>query len=54
MSRCYVILNNPAQQAAARIRKDKAGDDLLSAAYKDNLVLDYSKRPADTVLTTVQ
>jgi hypothetical protein len=32
----------PAQQAAARIRKDKSGEDLLSAAYKDNLVLDYA------------
>lgn len=30
------------QQAAARIRKDKAGEDLLSAAYKDNLVMDYA------------
>ena len=30
------------QQAAARIRKDKSREDLLSAAYKDNLVLDYS------------
>lgn len=33
---------NPAQQANARIRKDKAAEDLLSAAYKDNLVLDYA------------
>ncbi len=33
---------DPAQQSAARIRKDKSGEDLLSAAYKDNLVLDYS------------
>lgn len=33
---------NAAQQASARIRKDKAGEDLLSAAYKDNLVLDYA------------
>ena len=33
---------NPSQQAAARIRKDKSGEDLLSAAYKDNLVLDYA------------
>jgi hypothetical protein len=30
------------QQVAARIRKDKSGEDLLSAAYKDNLVLDYA------------
>lgn len=30
------------QQAVARIRKDKAGEDLLSAAYKDNLVMDYA------------
>ncbi len=30
------------QQAQARIRRDKAGEDLLSAAYKDNLVLDYA------------
>lgn len=30
------------QQATARIRKDKAREDLLSAAYKDNLVLDYA------------
>jgi len=30
------------QQAAARIRKDKSREDLLSAAYKDNLVLDYA------------
>ena len=34
-------LNAP-QQARARIRKDKDGEDLLSAAYKDNLVLDYA------------
>lgn len=33
---------NAAQQAGARIRRDKAGEDLLSAAYKDNLVLDYA------------
>jgi hypothetical protein len=33
---------NTAQQASARIRKDKAREDLLSAAYKDNLVLDYT------------
>ena len=33
---------NAGQQAAARIRKDKAGEDLLSAAYKDNLVMDYA------------
>lgn len=33
---------DPAQQTSARIRKDKAGEDLLSAAYKDNLVLDYA------------
>lgn len=33
---------SPAQQAAARIRKDKSGEDLLSAAYKDNLVLNYA------------
>jgi hypothetical protein len=44
---------NPAQQAAARIRKDKAGEDLLSAAYKDNLVMDYAGiRAAD--MTEVQ
>ena len=30
------------QQVSARIRKDKAGEDLLSAAYKDNLLLDYA------------
>lgn len=30
------------QQASARIRKDKSGEDLLSAAYKDNLVMDYA------------
>jgi hypothetical protein len=30
------------QQAAARIRKDKSGSDLLADAYKDNLVLDYA------------
>ena len=33
---------NASQQAAAHIRKDKAREDLLSAAYKDNLVLDYA------------
>lgn len=33
---------NAEQQARARIRKDKAGEDLLSAAYKDNLVMDYA------------
>ncbi len=33
---------NASQQAEARIRKDKAREDLLSAAYKDNLVLDYA------------
>lgn len=33
---------NPAQQAEARLRKDKSGDDVLSAAYKDNLVLDFA------------
>jgi hypothetical protein len=33
---------DPSQQAVARIRKDKSGEDLLSAAYKDNLVLDYA------------
>ncbi len=33
---------NAEQQASARIRKDKDGEDLLSAAYKDNLVLDYT------------
>jgi hypothetical protein len=37
---------DPAQQAEARIRKDKSGEDLLSAAYKDNLVLDYAGIPA--------
>lgn len=36
----------PEQQGAARIRKDKSGEDLLSAAYKDNLVLDYAGLPA--------
>jgi hypothetical protein len=30
------------QRATARIRKDKAREDLLSAAYKDNIVLDYA------------
>jgi hypothetical protein len=30
------------QQASARIRKDKSGEDLLSVAYKDNLVMDYA------------
>jgi hypothetical protein len=30
------------QQSTARIRKDKAREDLLSAAYKDNIVLDYA------------
>ena len=30
------------QQAQARIRKDKSGEDLLTAAYKDNVVLDYA------------
>ncbi len=30
------------QQASARIRKDKSGEDLLSAAYKDNLVMDFA------------
>lgn len=30
------------QQDAARIRKDKAVEDLLSSAYKDNLVMDYA------------
>lgn len=33
---------NTSQQAVARIRKDKAREDLLSAAYQDNLVLDYA------------
>ncbi len=33
---------NAAEQAGARIRKNKAGEDLLSAAYRDNLVLDYA------------
>lgn len=33
---------DPAQQAEARIRPGKSGDDLLSAAYRDNLVLDYA------------
>jgi hypothetical protein len=33
---------DPRQQATARIRKDKSREDLLSAAYKDNLVLDYA------------
>jgi len=33
---------DPAQQAEARLGKDKSGDDVLSAAYKDNLVLDFS------------
>jgi hypothetical protein len=33
---------NPSQQSVARIRKDKSGEDLLSAAYKDNLMLDYA------------
>lgn len=40
---------DPAQQAAARIRKDKSGEDLLSAAYKDNLVLDYAGIRAATM-----
>ncbi len=31
-----------AQQAEARLRKDKGGDDVLSAAYRDNLVLDFA------------
>ena len=31
-----------AQQAQARIRKDKSGEDLLTAAYKDNIELDYA------------
>ena len=30
------------QQASARIRKHKLGEDLLSPAYKDNLVMDFA------------
>jgi hypothetical protein len=37
-----MIALDPAQQAEARLRKDKSGDDVLSAAYKDNLVLDFA------------